>query len=52
MINKSTGAIVDPVMIDDEILVGYYGMYLGKDGKAFLHGYDGKNYKITTVTVK
>jgi len=52
MINKKTGAVAEPVVIDDEILVGAYGMYVGKDGKAYLHGYDGKKYQMTTVTIK
>ncbi|MEP0367819.1 MAG: hypothetical protein ABJN36_18375 [Cyclobacteriaceae bacterium] len=52
MINKKTGAVTEPVVIDDEILVGAYGMYLGKDGQVYLHGYDGKKYQMTTVTIK
>lgn len=52
MVNKKTGAITEPLLIDDEILVGAYGLYLAKDGKAFMHGYDGKKYQMTTVSVK
>lgn len=52
MVNKKTGAITEPLEIDDEILVGAYGLYLGKNGTAFLHGYDGKKYQMTTVSIK
>lgn len=52
LINKKTGAIAKPLVIDDEILVGAYGMYIGKDGTAFLHGYDGKKYQMTSVNIK
>lgn len=52
LINKKTGAIAEPLVIDDEILVGAYGMYVGKDGTAFLHGYDGKKYQMTSVKIK
>ncbi len=52
MINKKTGAMTEPLVIDDEILVGAYGLYLGKDGTAYLHGYDGKRYQMTSVKIK
>ena len=52
LINKKTGAMVEPLVIDDEILVGAEGMYLAEDGTAFLHGYDGKKYQMTTAKIK
>lgn len=52
MINKKTGAMTESLVIDDEILVGAYGFYVGKDGRLYLHGYDGKKYQMTTVSIK
>lgn len=48
-IDLKNGKMSEPVMIDDEVTVGYDPLYISADGTAFIHGYDGKNYKMTTV---
>jgi len=48
-ISLTDGSMSEPVMIDDEITVGLDPMYISEDGMALIHGYDGKNYKMTTV---
>lgn len=48
-INLSDGSISEPVMIDKAITVGLNPMYISQDGTVFIHGYDGKNYTMTTV---
>ncbi|MEQ8547042.1 MAG: hypothetical protein RIC03_03990 [Cyclobacteriaceae bacterium] len=48
-INLKDGTMSEPVMIDDEVTVGLDPLFISEDGTAFIHGYDGKNYKITTV---
>lgn len=48
-INLKDGTMSEPVMIDDEVTVGLDPLFISEDGTAFIHGYDGKNYKMTTV---
>lgn len=48
-INLKDGTMSEPVMIDDEVTVGLDPLFVAEDGTAFIHGYDGKNYKMTAV---
>lgn len=48
-INLVTGSMSEPVMMDKEVAVGLDPMFVSEDGAAFIHGYNGKNYTMTTV---
>jgi len=52
VINNKTGDIASPISFDDKILVGEYPLLIGKNGRAFFHGYDGKRYKFYSLNME